>query len=228
MCISAFFGCYVLKFGRGKYKVKLVYLGLMRYRNFKFTLNSILKKIFYSFLFYSILLYYILFYYIIFYSILLYSILFYSILFYSILFYSILFYSSVYSSVYSILLYSIIIRSLYVLIIGGLAWMYTFFTWNSQLFNLQGQPVSTLLTSWWSSSAPTPSSPPTPPSDSATITGLLNSNQVGNNNYLCTYNLYSPLHNVLDACISITRASGRGLGPGILEFFGLCEMASSR
>ncbi len=30
-----------------------------------------------------------------------------------------------------------------------------------------------------------------------------------------TYDLYSPVHNVLDACISITWASGRGLGPGI-------------
>jgi hypothetical protein len=39
-------------------------------------------------------------------------------------------------------------------------------------------------------------------------------------NYLCTYDLYSPDHNVLDACISITRASGRGLGPGIREFLG--------
>ncbi len=47
-------------------------------------------------------------------------------------------------------------------------------------------------------------------------------------NYLCTYDLYSPVHNVLDACISITGASGRGLGPGIREFFGPCEMASSR
>ncbi len=45
-------------------------------------------------------------------------------------------------------------------------------------------------------------------------------------NYLCTYDLYSPVHNVLDA--SITRRSGRGLGPGIREFFGPCEMASSR
>jgi hypothetical protein len=27
---------------------------------------------------------------------------------------------------------------------------------------------------------------------------------------------------------SITRASGRGLGPGNREFFGSCEMASSR
>jgi hypothetical protein len=26
-------------------------------------------------------------------------------------------------------------------------------------------------------------------------------------NYLCTYDLYSPVHNVLDACISITRTS---------------------
>ncbi len=35
-------------------------------------------------------------------------------------------------------------------------------------------------------------------------------------NHLCTYDLYSPVHNVLDACIitSITWASGRGLGPG--------------
>jgi hypothetical protein len=32
--------------------------------------------------------------------------------------------------------------------------------------------------------------------------------------------LYSPVHNVLDACIPITWASGRGLGPGNLEFFG--------
>jgi hypothetical protein len=30
--------------------------------------------------------------------------------------------------------------------------------------------------------------------------------------YLCTYDLYSPVHYVLDACISITRGSGRGLG----------------
>jgi hypothetical protein len=47
-------------------------------------------------------------------------------------------------------------------------------------------------------------------------------------NYLCTYDLYSPVHNVLDACISITWGSGRGLGPGILEFFGPCEMGMSR
>ncbi len=39
-------------------------------------------------------------------------------------------------------------------------------------------------------------------------------------NYLCTYILYSPAHNVLDACISIT-ASWRGLGPGIREFWAL-------
>jgi hypothetical protein len=32
-------------------------------------------------------------------------------------------------------------------------------------------------------------------------------------NFLCTYDLYSPVHNVLDACISITRASGRALRP---------------
>ncbi len=39
-------------------------------------------------------------------------------------------------------------------------------------------------------------------------------------NNLCSYDLYSPVHNVLDACIFITWGSGRGLGPGILEFFG--------
>jgi hypothetical protein len=37
-----------------------------------------------------------------------------------------------------------------------------------------------------------------------------------------------PVHNVLDVCISITRASGRGLGTGIREFFGPCEMESSQ
>ncbi len=45
--------------------------------------------------------------------------------------------------------------------------------------------------------------------------------------YLCTYDLYSPVHNFLDACISITRASGIGLGPGNREFFVPYEMASS-
>jgi hypothetical protein len=35
------------------------------------------------------------------------------------------------------------------------------------------------------------------------------------NNYLCTYDLYRPVHNVLDVCISITWGSGRGVGPGI-------------
>ncbi len=38
-------------------------------------------------------------------------------------------------------------------------------------------------------------------------------------NYLCTCDLYSPMHNVLDGCIYITWGSGRGLGPGIPEFF---------
>jgi hypothetical protein len=45
--------------------------------------------------------------------------------------------------------------------------------------------------------------------------------------YLCTYDLYSAVHNVLDACISSMRASGRGLGRGYIEFFGPCKMASS-
>jgi hypothetical protein len=35
---------------------------------------------------------------------------------------------------------------------------------------------------------------------------------IPNFNYLCTYDLYSPVHNVLNACISITRGRGRGLG----------------
>ncbi len=38
-------------------------------------------------------------------------------------------------------------------------------------------------------------------------------------NCLCAYDLNSPVHNVLDARVSITRGSGRGLDPGILEFF---------
>ncbi len=49
-----------------------------------------------------------------------------------------------------------------------------------------------------------------------------------NNNYLCTYDLYSPVHNVLDACISITWGSGKVLSPGIPKFFGPCEMGMSR
>jgi hypothetical protein len=39
-------------------------------------------------------------------------------------------------------------------------------------------------------------------------------------NYLCTCDLYSPVHNVLDAFISNTRASGRELGTRIREFLG--------
>jgi hypothetical protein len=35
--------------------------------------------------------------------------------------------------------------------------------------------------------------------------------------YLCTYELYGPVRNVFDTCISITRASGRELGIGALE-----------
>ncbi len=47
------------------------------------------------------------------------------------------------------------------------------------------------------------------------------------NNYLCTCDLYTPVHNDLEAWIYITWGSWRGLGPGIPEFFGPCEMASS-
>jgi hypothetical protein len=39
-------------------------------------------------------------------------------------------------------------------------------------------------------------------------------------NYLCTYDLYSPVHNVLDACISITRASGGGWALEFENFLG--------
>jgi hypothetical protein len=38
--------------------------------------------------------------------------------------------------------------------------------------------------------------------------------------YLSTYDLYSPVRNVFDACRSIKRASGRGLGPGNRKFLG--------
>jgi hypothetical protein len=44
--------------------------------------------------------------------------------------------------------------------------------------------------------------------------------------YLCTYDLYGPVRNVFDAATYITW--GSGLGPGNGEFFGPCEMASSR
>jgi hypothetical protein len=37
------------------------------------------------------------------------------------------------------------------------------------------------------------------------------------NSYLCTYDSYGPVRNVFDACRSITRASGRGLGPGKMK-----------
>ncbi len=49
------------------------------------------------------------------------------------------------------------------------------------------------------------------------ITPLLSAGS--GNNYLCTCDLCSPMHNVLDGCIYITWGSGRGLGPGIPEFF---------
>jgi hypothetical protein len=40
-----------------------------------------------------------------------------------------------------------------------------------------------------------------------------------NNNYLCTYDLYGPVHNAFDAGKSITRSRGRGLGPGNPDYF---------
>jgi hypothetical protein len=39
-------------------------------------------------------------------------------------------------------------------------------------------------------------------------------------NYLCTYDLYSPMHNVLDACITITRGSGGGWALEFSSFLG--------
>ncbi len=46
--------------------------------------------------------------------------------------------------------------------------------------------------------------------------------------YICTYYFYGPVRNVLDACRSITRASGRRLWPRNRYFFGPYEIASSR
>jgi len=43
--------------------------------------------------------------------------------------------------------------------------------------------------------------------------------------YLCTYDLYGPVRNVFAACRFITRASGRGLGPGNgIEPIGECHL----
>jgi hypothetical protein len=38
--------------------------------------------------------------------------------------------------------------------------------------------------------------------------------------YLCTYDLYGPVHNVFDACRYNRGQVGGGLGPGNREFFG--------
>jgi hypothetical protein len=53
-----------------------------------------------------------------------------------------------------------------------------------------------------------------------TVSQIRRATFLQHNIYLCTYDLYSPVHNVLDACISITRARERGLGPGIESFLG--------
>jgi hypothetical protein len=37
---------------------------------------------------------------------------------------------------------------------------------------------------------------------------------------ICTNDLYDSVRDVFDACRYITRASGRGLGPGIESFLG--------
>jgi hypothetical protein len=46
--------------------------------------------------------------------------------------------------------------------------------------------------------------------------------------YLRTYDLCGPLRTAFGAGKSITRARGRGMGPGNQDFFGPCETASSR
>ncbi len=48
------------------------------------------------------------------------------------------------------------------------------------------------------------------------------------NSYLCTYDTYGAVCHVFYVCRSITRASGRGLGPENRDFFGPCKMALSR
>jgi hypothetical protein len=45
------------------------------------------------------------------------------------------------------------------------------------------------------------------------------------NSCLLTYDLYDPVRNAFDAGKAITKASGRGLGPGNRNFSGPCEMA---
>jgi hypothetical protein len=50
----------------------------------------------------------------------------------------------------------------------------------------------------------------------------------GQNSYLWTYDLYCPVHNAFDVGKSITWTSGRGVGPGNQDFFGPCDIASSR
>jgi hypothetical protein len=61
-------------------------------------------------------------------------------------------------------------------------------------------------------------------------TGMISASKKDNetNNYLCTCDLYTPVHNVLEAWIYIMWGSWKVLGPGIPEFFGPCEMATSR
>jgi hypothetical protein len=53
--------------------------------------------------------------------------------------------------------------------------------------------------------------------------------ELDHNGYLCTYELYGPVCNFFDACRSIMRAVGRGLGRGPCnrDFFGPCEMELS-
>jgi hypothetical protein len=49
-------------------------------------------------------------------------------------------------------------------------------------------------------------------------------------NALCTYDLYGPVRNVFDACRAdpLRGQVGGGWGPGNLDFFGPCVIASSR
>ncbi len=47
-------------------------------------------------------------------------------------------------------------------------------------------------------------------------------------NYLCTYDLYVPVGNAFDAGSIHYEGNSEGLGPGNQEFFGPCDMESSR
>jgi hypothetical protein len=47
-------------------------------------------------------------------------------------------------------------------------------------------------------------------------------------NYLCTYDLFGPVRNAFDAGSIHYEGKWEGVGPGNRDFFGPCEIASSR